>query len=73
MQHYPPLIRSLKETPFLLLVLTGEDDPLVTKEGGQEIARICGGRHVEIKGVGHSIPAEAQAQFLETVQQFFGA
>lgn len=72
MQHYPPLIKSLKETPFLMLVLTGEDDPLVTKEGGQEIARICGGRHEEIKGVGHSIPAEAQEQFLETVQQFFG-
>jgi len=71
MQHYPPLIRSLKETPFLLLVLTGEDDPLVTREGGQEIARICGGRHEEIKGVGHSIPAEAQAQFLATLQQFF--
>ena len=72
MQHYPPLIRGLKETPFLMLVLTGEDDPLVTKEGGREIARICGGRHEEIKGVGHSIPAEAPGQFLETVQQFFG-
>ncbi|MEJ2155849.1 MAG: alpha/beta hydrolase [Desulfobacteraceae bacterium] len=72
MHHYPPLIRSLTETPFLMLVLTGEDDPLVTKEGGQEIARICGGRHEEIKGVGHSIPAEAPEQFLEVVQKFFG-
>ena len=72
MQHYPPLSKSLKETPFLVLVLTGEDDPLVTKEGGEEIARICGGRHEEIKGVGHSIPAEAQEQFLEMVHEFFG-
>lgn len=73
MQHYPPLISSLKETPFLVLVLTGEDDPLVTKEGGQEIAMICGGRHEEIKGVGHSIPAEAQEPFLKMVHQFFSA
>ena len=72
MQHYPPLINGLKETPFLMLVLTGEDDPLVTKEGGREIARICGGRHEEIKGVGHSIPAEAQDQFLEIVREFLG-
>lgn len=70
MFHYPSLVAELKKTPFLVLVLTGEDDPLVTKEGGQEIARICGGRHVEIKGVGHSIPAEAPEQFLETAQQF---
>ncbi len=73
MQKYPPLINNLKETPFLVLVLTGEDDPLVTKEGGLEIARICGGRHEEIKGVGHSIPAEAQDQFLDMVRDFFGA
>ncbi len=72
MQQYPPLINNIKETPFLMLVLTGEDDPLVTREGGQEIARICGGRHEEIKGVGHSIPAEAQDRFLEMVQEFFG-
>lgn len=70
MQHYTALYKGLKKQPFLILVLTGEDDPLVTKEGGQEIARICGGRHDEIKGVGHSIPAEAQDAFLEMVHQF---
>jgi hypothetical protein len=42
----------------------------VTIEGGREIARICGGRHEEIKGVGHSIPAESQDQFLELVSRF---
>ena len=70
MQHYPSLAKTLLKSPFLLLVLTGEDDPLVTKEGGQEIARICGGRHEEMDGVGHSIPAEAQALFLELVGSF---
>lgn len=70
MQHYPSLVKSLKKLPFLVLVLTGEDDPLVTREGAQEIAGVCGGRHVEINGVGHSIPAEAQDTFLEIVRHF---
>ncbi len=70
MQHYPPLLRVLKKTPFLVLVVTGEDDPLVTSEGASEIARICGGRHVEIKGVGHSVPAEAPERFIQLVLDF---
>jgi pimeloyl-ACP methyl ester carboxylesterase len=70
MRRYPPVVKTLRKSPFLLLVLTGEDDPLVTKEGAQEIARICGGRYEQIAGVGHSIPAEAQASFLELVVPF---
>ncbi len=70
MQHYPPLLSALKPLPFLVLVLTGEDDPLVTQQGAQEIARICGGRHVELKGIGHSLPAEAPEKFLGLVNDF---
>lgn len=70
MQHYPPLLRTLKKSPFLVLVVTGEDDPLVTHEGAEEIARICGGRHVEISGVGHSVPAEAPERFIQMVLDF---
>lgn len=70
LQHYPPLGGMLKALPFLVLVLTGEDDLLVTSEGAQEIARICGGRHVELKGVGHSISAEAPQQFIQIVTDF---
>jgi pimeloyl-ACP methyl ester carboxylesterase len=70
MRHYPPVSKTLRKFPFLLLVLTGEDDPLVTKQGAREIARICGGRHKEIAGAGHSIPAEAQTTFLELIDPF---
>lgn len=70
MQHYPPIAQMLKKTPFLVLVITGEDDPLVTSEGAAEIARICGGRHVEIKGAGHSVPAEAPERFIRLVLDF---
>lgn len=73
MQHYPPLLRMLKKTPFLVLVITGDDDPLVTTEGAAEIASICGGRHVELKGVGHSVPAEAPERFIRLVLDFLDA
>ena len=70
MQHYPPLANTIKKTPFLMLVLTGEDDPLVTGEGAREIAEICGGRHLELKGIGHSIAVEAPELFARLVSGF---
>ncbi len=70
LQNYPPLARTLKKMPSLVLVLTGEDDPLVTRIGAEEIARITGGRHVELKAVGHSIPAEAPQEFVRLVTEF---
>ncbi len=70
LQHYPPLGATLKALPFLVLVVTGEDDPLVTREGAEEIARICGGRHLELKGIGHSLSAEAPRQFIDIVSDF---
>ncbi|MDA8141500.1 MAG: alpha/beta hydrolase [Desulfobacteraceae bacterium] len=70
LQHYPPLGNVLKAPPFLVLVLTGEDDLLVSKEGAEEIAEICGGRHIEFKGIGHSLSAEAPKQFIQIVTDF---
>lgn len=70
LQTYPALLRLLKPLPFLVLVLTGDDDPLVISEGAQEIADICGGRHSKFAGVGHSIPAEAPEQFIQVVSGF---
>jgi 3-oxoadipate enol-lactonase len=70
MQHYPPLSGNVARTPFLTLVLSGADDPLVSVAGSQEIAQLCGGRHQELKGIGHSIPAEAPALFTKLVTEF---
>ena len=73
MQKYPSLGNTLHKTPFLTLVVTGEDDPLVTSQGGLEIARTCGGRHEELNGIGHSIPAEAPDLFLKLVLDFLSS
>lgn len=70
MQHYPPLRSTITRTPFLTLVLSGEDDPLVTAAGSREIAQICGGRYQELKGIGHSIPAEAPGLFTQLIFEF---
>ena len=70
MQHYPPLSKSIDRTACLVLVITGGDDPLVTHEGAREIARICGGRHEVLKGVGHSIPAESPHEFNRLIDDF---
>jgi 3-oxoadipate enol-lactonase len=71
LQSYPPLSAMLNRTPFLVLVLTGEDDPLVAVEGAEEIAQVCGGRHVLLPGIGHSIPAEAPEHFVRLTRAFF--
>ena len=70
LQTYPPLGTTLKQLPFLTLILTGEDDPLVSCQGAQEIAAVCGGRHIELKGVGHSVSAENPRQFIRIVSEF---
>ena len=70
MQNYAPITRGLQRHPFLVLVLTGEDDPLVTAEGGDQLAEMCGGRHMELKGVGHSLVAEDPQQFTALVSEF---
>ncbi|NNF98246.1 MAG: alpha/beta fold hydrolase [Desulfobacteraceae bacterium] len=70
---YTPMSKSLKPLDRPLLVISGADDPLVTAEGALLIARTCGGRHVKLQGVGHSIPAEAPEIFTKTVVNFLTA
>ncbi|MCP4745123.1 MAG: alpha/beta fold hydrolase [Desulfobacteraceae bacterium] len=70
MQKYTPLSSNLYPMPFPVLVLTGEDDPLVTVQGAQQVADITGGRHVEFKNMGHSLAAEDPGQFVQIVYEF---
>ena len=46
--RYPPLSGDLKRLPCLSLVVSGEDDPLVSAEGVVEMARICGSRQMAL-------------------------
>jgi 3-oxoadipate enol-lactonase len=58
--HHPPV-----------LVMTGEDDPLVSAHEGQALARRLEGDHRLLPGIGHSIPAEAPERLVQEIETFF--
>jgi pimeloyl-ACP methyl ester carboxylesterase len=68
--RYRPLSDELKPLAPLSLVLSGEDDPLISPEGVAELARICGGREALLQGVGHSITAEAPRRMAALIGEF---
>ena len=68
--EYPSLRSMLKRLDMPSLVMCGADDPLVSIAGAAEVAEKSGGRHLVVKAVGHSIPAEAPEFFLETISRF---
>ena len=70
MVTYPPLSQIARHIYIPPLVISGSDDPLVTEEGAKELAELCGGRHQQIVGVGHTVPAEAPELFNETILEF---
>lgn len=70
MAGYPGLRSMLGPVEAPLLVMCGSDDPLVSVRGAIELADKSGGRHVVIKGAGHSIPVEEAKLFVETIAQF---
>lgn len=67
---YPDLSTLAAGVRVPTLVLTADQDLLVTHEGARELARLVRGRHIEIEGVGHTIPIEAPEAFREAVRSF---
>ena len=70
MAGYPSLRSMLTRLDAPMLVMCGSDDPLVSVGGAAEVAEKSGGRHLVVKGAGHSIPVEAAEMFLKTIAQF---
>ncbi len=67
---YPSLKSMLSKLDVPALVMSGSDDPLVSVKGAAAVAEKSGGRHLVVKGAGHSIPVEAPELFLKTIAQF---
>lgn len=70
METYPGLRSMLGRLDLPTLVVCGGDDPLVSAAGAAEVAEKIGGRHIVMNGVGHSLVAEAQEEFLAVVSPF---
>lgn len=70
MTGYPSLRSMLGRLDIPLLVMCGSDDPLISVAGAAEVAGKSGGRHLVVKGAGHSIPVEAPELFRKTLSQF---
>lgn len=70
MIDYPDLADLARGVEAATLVLSADDDLLVTKEGARRLAELVGGDHVEIAGCGHTIPIEKPEEFRSVVQQF---
>lgn len=70
MTDYPSLRSMLIKLEMPMLAMCGADDPLVNVNGVAEMAAKSGGRHVVVKGAGHSIPVEAPKWFLSTMRRF---
>ena len=70
MIDYPDLGDLARGVQAETLVMSADQDLLVTKAGAQELARICGGEHVEVADSGHTIPIEAPQEFRSILRQF---
>lgn len=73
MMSYPSLDELAQGVSSPTLILSADEDPLVTLEGARELARLAHGEHVLIEGVGHTIPIEAPERFHQEITRFFGA
>ncbi len=68
-QYPPPDVRPM-DFSRPTLIITGAQDPLVNLEDVERLADLCNAQHEQLAGIGHSIPAEAQAVFEKLVLEF---
>lgn len=72
MESYPSVAEMASRSDVPTLVLSASEDLLVETSGAQALAEQIGGEHVEIDGVGHTIPIEAPDRFHRHVRTFLG-
>ena len=68
---YPSVESILSAHRLPSLVMTGEDDPLVSGDQARALAEQLGGNFRSLPGIGHSIPAEAPDVLMREIEVFF--
>jgi pimeloyl-ACP methyl ester carboxylesterase len=70
MMEYPDLSELAKNVSSPTLVISADEDLLVSADGARKLADLAGGEHTEVSGVGHTIPIEAPEEFRRLTEQF---
>lgn len=68
--RYPAPDSMTKNLNHPVLVISGAEDPIIDPGYVRRLADLCGARHEELAGIGHSIPAEAPRLFEKLVLEF---
>lgn len=68
--RYRDLTEFAEQVRAPTLVVSADEDPLVTADGALALARLTGGRWRQVEGVGHTIPIEAPNQFRDILLDF---
>ncbi len=70
MDEYPDVAELARDVECETLVLSADEDLLVTREGAESLAELTDGTHRHFSGMGHTIPIEAPERFADTVRSF---
>lgn len=68
--NFPPLDDLAGKISAPTLVISSDQDPLVTINGARKLALLCQGTHKLIKDCGHTIPIERPQLFRQLVTDF---
>jgi len=71
MTHYPPPSLHGAQIRRPTLVISGDQDPLVSPEGAARLAAVCRGTHRLLPQTGHTVPIEAADLFNQALAVFF--
>lgn len=63
MEGFPELADLAQKVAVDTLVISASDDPLVTTEGAEKLAELCGGIYGHVDDCGHTIPIERPDRF----------
>ncbi len=72
MSGYPPLSCSVALAGLPVLVVSGEQDPLVSRRDARNLADRFDGKHVSIPDTGHTIQIEAPERLNRELEVFLG-
>ena len=70
MDDYPPVAELARDVDAETLVLSADEDMLVTEDGAATLATLTDGTHRHFSGMGHTIPIEAPDRFADAVRSF---